>query len=91
MNMKSVYLKIVGRVQGVYFRQSTREKAKELGIAGTVRNMEDGSVEVYAEGEAEQMRLFITWCNVGPLAAAVTKVEIHDSPLKNFDGFKIIH
>jgi len=88
--MKSVYLRIVGRVQGVYFRQSTREKAEELGIAGTVRNVEDGSVEVYAEGKTEQMHVFIGWCNVGPSAATVTKVEIHESPLKNFDGFRII-
>jgi acylphosphatase len=76
-------------VQGVYFRQSTLEKALELGITGTVCNREDGTVEILAEGSKEQMKNFIDWCKVGPRKARVDRIDINEQPLKNFTGFII--
>lgn len=74
--MDRVYLKISGRVQGVFFRANTQAKAVELGITGWVRNSEDGSVEVTAEGEKNILEKLISWCQVGPPAGKVTKVEV---------------
>jgi len=69
-----VHLHIKGRVQGVYFRASTVEQAQRLGIVGWVMNCPDGSVEVLAEGEKEQLEKLISWCRKGPPGAKVTEV-----------------
>lgn len=81
---------IYGRVQGVYFRQSAKEKAIELGVSGTARNCADGTVEVLAEADAAIMNDFIEWCRNGPEAARVDRVDINEHPLKNFRGFVIL-
>lgn len=78
-----------GKVQGVFFRASTKEKADELMITGTVRNNEDGSVAIEAEGEELALEKFIAWCKQGPRLARVDRCEINDSPLKNFTRFLI--
>jgi acylphosphatase len=77
-------------VQGVYFRQSTLEKAGELGVKGTVRNADDGSVEIQAEAHPDVITEFISWCHTGPAASQVSHVETHEAPLKNFFDFRII-
>ena len=82
-------LRIYGLVQGVFFRRSAHEKANELGISGYVRNCEDGSVEIFAEGEIDRMKVFIEWCNLGPKRASVERLDINELPLKNFSGFFI--
>lgn len=64
-----------GRVQGVGFRWSTTRTARDLGIAGTVRNRADGAVEVHAEGSARQLRKLEDWLQEGPRAARVRRVE----------------
>lgn len=89
--MRGCSLKIFGRVQGVYYRQSTREKALEFNINGTVRNCDDGSVEIVAEGIDGDMQKFIEWCNRGPAGAKVERIDINDEPLKNLRGFIITH
>lgn len=86
---KAVQLRIRGLVQGVFFRQSTMQKARELGIYGWVRNCEDGSVEVEAEGEESVLKVFINWCHRGPRNARVDDVEKMDVPIKNFESFDI--
>ncbi|HNH76956.1 MAG TPA: acylphosphatase [Candidatus Obscuribacter sp.] len=68
-------LKIHGRVQGVFFRQSTREKARELGLSGWVKNMPDGTVEALAAGPESLVNELIAWCHKGPAYARVDKVE----------------
>ena len=73
--MSRVYLRIRGRVQGVYFRQSTRERAIELGLTGWVRNRRDGSVELVAEGDGNSLQALVNWCKIGPAMAKVTEVE----------------
>jgi acylphosphatase len=87
--MKAVHLKIHGMVQGVFFRQSTQEKATELGIKGWVRNCEDGTVEAEAEGEEQALMRFVEWCHDGPQRADVDKVDVTPSTLKNFSSFQI--
>lgn len=81
---------VLGKVQGVFFRASTAESAKAFGINGTVRNVDDGSVEIEAEGEAEAMDNFIEWCHKGPSGAVVNEVCIFDGVVKGFPNFKII-
>ena len=88
--MKSLQLSIYGRVQGVFFRKHTREKAIELGVSGTVRNCFDGSVEVFAEAEEDIMENFVLWCHRGPSGALVEKVDMHETTLKNYSGFVIL-
>jgi len=72
----TVHIKIGGKVQGVYFRASTKEKADELGIRGWVKNMSDGTVEIVATGSDETIKEFISWCHEGPRGAAVADIKI---------------
>ncbi|WPC03925.1 acylphosphatase [Pseudomonas sp. MBLB4123] len=76
-----------GRVQGVYFRQSTLEQAERLGLAGWVRNLDDGRVEVLAEGDEAAVRTLAAWLEHGPSAAQVTAVELQEQPLQGIAGF----
>lgn len=72
---------VTGRVQGVFFRESTRKKAEELGLSGWVRNLEDGRVEWVAEGSLASVESLIRWCRRGgPLLARVDHVAVLDPP-----------
>lgn len=73
--MRRVKLIISGRVQGVYFRYFTVRKAKELGVVGSVRNLDDGRVEAIAQADDAVLKKFIAWCHQGPVTARVDKVE----------------
>jgi acylphosphatase len=66
---------IEGRVQGVFFRASTREQARRLGLAGVARNLADGRVEVIAAGEADAVEALAGWLHHGPPQARVDRVE----------------
>lgn len=68
-------LQVKGKVQGVWFRASTRQTAIELGLIGWVKNNPDGSVTVLAHGEPDQLRALEQWCRSGPPLARVTAVE----------------
>ena len=70
-----VRLIVEGRVQGVWFRDSTRTQANNLGVNGWVRNRSDGSVEVLAEGSEDGVEKLIDWCHEGPSYARVDRVE----------------
>ena len=67
--------RVVGRVQGVYFRHSTRIEAEKLGIRGVARNLSDGSVEVFARGENSAVQALRDWLSLGPPQARVESVE----------------
>jgi acylphosphatase len=67
--------RIVGKVQGVYFRHSTRGEAERLGIAGYARNLDDGSVEVLAHGDAQAVEELRRWLHRGPGSARVDGVS----------------
>jgi len=69
-------LKIQGRVQGVFYRQSTKETADRLGLTGWARNCPDGSVEAVFEGEKTAVNQAIEWCRQGPVAARVSDVSV---------------
>ena len=90
MKRKHLNIFIEGRVQGVWFRASTQRKARELGIAGLVKNLPDGRVYVEAEGTEEQLQIFTVWCKQGPELARVDKLEIVEGPFKNYIDFAII-
>jgi acylphosphatase len=83
-------ISISGKVQGVYFRQSAKEKAIELGLTGEVKNLRDGNVHISATGTKGQLEMFSDWCKKGPPRAVVTGVEILELPLKQFDHFSIV-
>lgn len=72
----NVKILVSGRVQGVFFRQSTKTKAKEYGVLGTVKNLDDGRVEIFAQAEPAALETFIAWCHKGPIAARVDHVEV---------------
>lgn len=87
--MKCICLKITGKVQGVFFRASTKDQADRLGINGFVRNERDGSVYIEAEGEEDSLNRFVEWCRKGPAHAVVTKVEINEVESRSFTSFLI--
>lgn len=89
--MKHLSIHIEGKVQGVFFRASTKEKADELDIKGFVKNENDGSVYIEVEGEGDALKEFMTWCKSGPSRAIVHNINISEGELKNFFDFKIKH
>ena len=88
--MKTVHIKVHGRVQGVFFRQDTKDRATALRITGWVRNLPDGTVEITATGDEQNIEKLIQWCQQGPPRAVVNKVDVTDSPLNNFTSFEIV-
>jgi acylphosphatase len=71
-----------GRVQGVSFRYYARQRARAFGLVGWVRNREDGTVEVLAEGQESDLRCFLSWLHAGPSLAHVTRVETEWAPAR---------
>ena len=83
---------VAGRVQGVFFRESTRKKAEALGLSGWVRNLEDGRVEWVAEGAPIAVETLTRWCQAGgPLLARVDRVDVLDPPEGDLmPGFQVL-
>lgn len=85
------HLFISGRVQGVFFRMHTHKKALALKLTGWVKNLPDGRVEAFAEGDEAVLEELIEWCHQGPPAADVEHVEIHWSHDENqYQDFRIV-
>ena len=80
---------IQGRVQGVFFRDSTRQVANSLGIKGHAVNLRDGDVEVFACGEQEALEQLASWLERGPPLARVARVIAEDAEWQPLDGFRI--
>lgn len=76
--MKKVRAIVSGRVQGVWYRAHTRDKAVELGVTGFVRNLPDGTVEIVAQGEESQVEALMRWARLGPPLAEVSDVRIRE-------------
>ena len=72
-------LRIHGLVQGVYFRESMRQRAAELNVTGWVRNRHDGTVEALVQGEPFEVELLLDWARRGPDAARVDSIEIESA------------
>jgi acylphosphatase len=87
---KARHLFIEGRVQGVFFRESTRRQAQHLGLFGWVKNLPDGRVEAFAQGEPDAVDRFVGWCHEGPPTARVERVVVEDAePRTTLDGFRV--
>ena len=80
---------VSGRVQGVYYRATTRDTARERGVAGWVRNLDDGRVEAVFEGTEAAVESMIEWCHTGSPKARVDDVEVEYGDPDGVEGFEI--
>lgn len=80
---------VSGTVQGVFYRATTRDTARDVGVDGWVRNLEDGRVEAVFEGEKEDVEAMIEFCHEGSPAAAVSDVDVEYESPEGLDGFEI--
>ena len=80
---------VSGKVQGVFYRQSTKEKAITLDISGSVMNKKNGDVEIIATGLKEQLDQLVSWCRQGPPKAVVENIIVKELPLESFERFII--
>lgn len=85
-----IHCYVSGRVQGVWFRASTQEKAKELGLTGWAKNLPDGRVEVLASGERLLLLELYEWLKQGPELASVEEVTYEELPWKDFGRFGVM-
>ncbi|HEU4488050.1 MAG TPA: acylphosphatase [Actinomycetota bacterium] len=81
-------LLVSGRVQGVFYRDSCRQKAEEEGIGGSARNLSDGRVEVIVEGDDDAVERMTQWCRQGSEAARVSSVEVEEQEPQGETSFK---
>jgi acylphosphatase len=86
---KHFNITVAGRVQGVFFRASTKTSADHLNITGFVKNQPDGTVYIEAEGEEKDLEQFIDWCKQGPKAARVEEFKLTEADIQEFCEFKI--
>lgn len=83
-----VYVK--GRVQGVFYRQATMQKANATHVAGWVRNLRDGRVEAVFEGAPGSVKEMVAWCRLGPVGSQVEDVEVvWDEKPEDMSGFTV--
>ena len=89
MVQKRIHIFVTGRVQGVFFRQSTRVMAIKNNVNGWVRNLDDGRVEIVAEGEKSNIDALADWCKTGPANSRVDEFELSEEnstgEFENFD------
>ena len=87
---KRVHVFVSGRVQGVFFRANARHFAKELGLTGWAKNLDDGRVELVAEGEEKPLREWVKLVKCGPITSKVEKAEIKREKFEGeFTDFEI--
>jgi len=84
------HIYVSGRVQGVFFRVNTKRVAQGLRLTGTVQNLSDGSVEVYASGEKNVLKRLLQYLKTGPEHAVVEDVVVNFEKEQRFNGFRII-
>ena len=88
---KSVRLYITGTVQGVFFRAFIKENAEKLNVKGFTRNLEDGRIEVFIEGDSEAVNKMTELCKKGPKHSQIRNVEIKPERFQDFKVFKVLH
>lgn len=87
-----VHVLIEGRVQGVFFRASTRDEARARGLSGWVRNLADGRVEAVFEGDKAVVENMLAWCRKGPPYAYVDQIDIDWQPYQgDLVDFRVVH
>lgn len=89
MSQYCFHIYVSGKVQGVWFRASTQEKARELKLTGYVKNLQDRRVEIFACGELKQLKLFEEWLYIGPPLASVVQVDKKQEPWQGLSDFLI--
>ena len=90
MPVKSVFLVIAGRVQGVGFRYFAQHKAVEFNLSGWVKNTPDGKVEIEATGEPGNINVFVDWMKIGPTRAVIKTFSVSEiTPTRAFTNFTI--
>lgn len=87
--LKTISIIVSGKVQGVWYRKYTVDKATELGISGFVKNLPDDNVYILATGTEEQLQVLVKWCYIGSPKSNVEKVEVKEESLQTFDDFRI--
>jgi acylphosphatase len=87
--VKRVRVTVTGRVQGVFFRAETADRARSLGLSGSVRNRSDGSVEAVFEGDEERVDTMVRWCRQGPAGASVGDIHAEVEEPRGERGFSI--
>jgi len=88
---KAIRLYISGTVQGLFFRGFVKEHAEKVGVKGFVRNLEDGRVEVFLEGNPSEVKKMIILCKKGPRHAEIKKVEEKSERFQDLKSFKVLH
>lgn len=87
--MRAVHATVTGRVQGVSFRYYAQQRARELGVAGWVRNEPDGSVALHAEGADDAVDALVEWCRTGPALAKVRNVAVREATETGATSFEV--
>lgn len=88
---KSVRLYINGIVQGVFFRDFVKENAERCNVKGFIRNLEDGRIEVFLEGNVDDVNKMIEICKTGPKHSQIKNVEEKEERFQDFKNFKVLH
>ena len=89
---KAKHIIVEGKVQGVFFRKNTRQKANELNILGWVKNTKDDKVEILANGDEENLNQFINWCKQGPPKAEVKNLRVEEITIEQeLKEFSIVY
>jgi acylphosphatase len=78
-----------GRVQGVFFRDTTRQRARSRGVSGWVRNNPDGTVEAAFEGESDDVEAMVRFCEQGPRGASVERIEVFEEEPEGLEAFSV--
>jgi acylphosphatase len=91
MNESIIRRRVVvrGQVQGVFFRDWTREQAQAAGVAGSARNLQEGAVEVILEGSPGAVERVLAFCRTGPRQAEVREVEVSEEDPQGLEGFEV--
>ena len=90
MVQKRIHIFVTGRVQGVFFRQSTKVMAIKNNVKGWVRNLDDGRVEIIGEGEIQDIENLIQWCKTGPANSRVDEFELSEENVTDeFENFQV--
>ena len=88
---KSIRLYIKGTVQGIFYRNFIKEHAERYNVKGFVRNLEDGRVEAFLEGNSDDVNKMMDICKQGPKHSKIKEVQVKQESFQNFSNFKILH
>jgi len=88
---KALRLYITGTVQGIFFRAFVKENAERYNVKGFVRNLEDGRIEIFLEGDTNNVNKMIELCEKGPRHSQIKKVDMKPERFQDFKTFKVLH